>query len=105
LAESVREVAERAEVIFLSLPGGPAVQQVCLGAGSLLTFLKPGAAVIDLSTTPVNLARDLNARFSARGIHFADAPVARTRQAAKDGTLSIMVGANEKLFARIKPLL
>jgi 3-hydroxyisobutyrate dehydrogenase-like beta-hydroxyacid dehydrogenase len=36
---------------------------------------------------------------------FADAPVARTRQAAIDGTLSIMVGASEELFARIEPLL
>ena len=104
-AESVREVAERADIIFLSLPGGPQVQSVCLGTASLLTFLKPGGCVVDMSTTPVNVARDLNARFLARGIHFADAPVARTREAAKAGTLSCMVGATEKLFARIKPLL
>lgn len=104
-AESIRDVAERAEIVFLSLPGGPQVNAVCLGAGSLLTHLKPGALVVDLSTTPVNLARDLNARFSARGIQFADAPVARTREAAVEGTLSVMVGANEKVYARIKPLL
>ncbi len=104
-AESVRDVAEHADIIFLSLPGGTEVNAVCLGAGSLLTHLKPGGLVVDLSTTPVNLARDLNARFSARGIQFADAPVARTRQAALDGTLSVMVGANDKVFARIKPLL
>lgn len=103
--ESVRELAERAEVVFLSLPGGPQVHAVCLGGASLLTHLKPGSCVVDLSTTPVNLARDLNARFLARGIQFADAPVARTREAAVDGSLSVMVGANEQLFARIKPLL
>ena len=61
--------------------------------------------VVDLSTTPVNHTRDLHARFAARGIHFVDAPVARTRKAAIDGTLSVMVGANEKDFARLKPLL
>jgi 3-hydroxyisobutyrate dehydrogenase-like beta-hydroxyacid dehydrogenase len=104
-AESVRDVAEHADIIFLSLPGGTQVNAVCLGAGSLLTHVKPGGLVVDLSTTPVNLARDLNARFSARGIQFADAPVARTRQAAVDGTLSVMVGANDKVFARIKPYL
>jgi len=104
-AESVRDVAEHADIVFLSLPGGTQVNAVCLGAGSLLTHLKPGSLVVDLSTTPVSLARDLNARFSARGIQFADAPVARTRQAAQDGTLSVMVGASEKVFARIKPLL
>src|SRR5207247_1086721 len=70
-AESARDVAEHADIIFLSLPGGTEVNAVCLGAGSLLTHLKPGGLVVDLSTTPVNLARDLNARFTARGIQFA----------------------------------
>jgi len=104
-AESIRDVAEHADIVFLSLPGGLQVHAVCLGAGSLLTHLKPGGLVVDLSTTPMNLARDLNARFMARGIQFADAPVARTREAAVDGTLSVMVGASEHVFARIKPLL
>jgi len=104
-AESIRDVAEHADIIFLSLPGGPQVNAVCMGAGSLLTHLKPGGLVVDFSTTPVNLARDLNARFLARGIQFADAPVARTREAARDGTLSVMVGGPEHVFARIKPLL
>jgi 3-hydroxyisobutyrate dehydrogenase-like beta-hydroxyacid dehydrogenase len=104
-AESIKEVAERADIIFLSLPGWQQVSGVCLGAASLLSHLKPGGLVVDLSTTPVNHTRDLHARFAARGIHFVDAPVARTRQAAIDGTLSVMVGANEKDFARLKPLL
>ena len=104
-AESIRDVAEHADIIFLSLPGGPQVNSVCMGSGSLLTHLKPGGLVVDFSTTPVNLARDLSARFLARGIQFADAPVARTREAAKDGTLSVMVGGPEHVFARIKPLL
>lgn len=104
-AESIRDVAEHADIVFLSLPGGPQVNAVCLGAGSLLTHLKPGGLVVDLSTTPMNLARDLSARFSARGIQFADAPVARTREAAVDGTLSVMVGASEEVFTRVKPLL
>ena len=104
-AESIRDVAEHADIIFLSLPGGPQVNSVCMGSGSLLTHLKPGGLVVDFSTTPVNLARDLSARFLARGIQFADAPVARTREAAKDGTLSVMVGGPEHVYARIKPLL
>ena len=104
-AESVRDVAEHADIVFLSLPGGPHVHSVCLGAGSLLTHLKPGGLVVDLSTTPANLARELAARFLARGIQFADAPVARTRQAAVEGRLSVMVGASEAVFARLKPLL
>jgi 3-hydroxyisobutyrate dehydrogenase-like beta-hydroxyacid dehydrogenase len=56
---------------------------------------------VDCSTAPVSLARELSAKIR----DFADAPVARTRQAAIDGTLSIMVGASNQLFARLEPLL
>lgn len=101
---SVREIAERCDVVFLSLPGGKEVKEVCAGAGSLLMFLRAGSYVVDLSTAPVALARDLQARFAARGIHFLDAPVARTRAAAGEGTLSVMVGGTEADFARVRPL-
>jgi len=104
-ADSVRDVAEHCDIIFLSLPGAQEVNAVCMGAGSLLTYLKPGGLVVDLSTTPVKLARDLNERFLAGGIQFIDAPVARTREAAVEGTLSVMVGGPEPVFNRVKPLL
>jgi 3-hydroxyisobutyrate dehydrogenase-like beta-hydroxyacid dehydrogenase len=61
--------------------------------------------IVDLSTTAVAAARAVAERLNARGIAFADAPVARTREAAQRGELSIMVGAPPELFARIEPLL
>src|SRR5438046_8645394 len=94
-AESVREVAEKSEVVFLSLPGAVEVKQVCVGRASLLIHQRPGTFIVDLSTTSVALTRDLEARFSARGIHFVDAPVARTRAAAEEGTLSVSVGCGD----------
>lgn len=104
-AASAREIAERSDVVFLSLPGGKEVKEVCVGRASLLMFLRPGAYIVDLSTAPVALARDLQARFAARGIHFLDAPVARTRAAAEQGTLSVTVGGAEADLARVRPLL
>jgi 3-hydroxyisobutyrate dehydrogenase-like beta-hydroxyacid dehydrogenase len=104
-AGSVREIAERCNVVFLSLPGVPEVKNVCAGPSSLMLHLRSGSYVVDLSTTTVALARELNSRFAARGIHFADAPVARTRQAAADGTLSVMVGSTEHVFQRLQPVL
>ena len=104
-AAGVREVAERCDVVFLSLPGAKEVKDVCAGTGSLLMFMRPGTYVVDLSTAPVALARDLQARFAARGIHFLDAPVARTRAAAEKGTLAVMVGGAESDLARVRPLL
>ena len=91
-ARSLEEVAGKAEIVFLSLPGETEIRKVGKGL--------QGNTVVDCSTAPVALARELSQQFE-----FADAPVARTRQAAIDGTLSIMVGASDALFARIEPLL
>lgn len=99
---SARDVAKHADVLFLSLPGGAQVKAVC---EDIAETAAPGLIVVDLSTTSVADAREVAAGLASKGIHFADAPVARTRQAAIDGTLSIMVGATPDLFARIEPLL
>ncbi|PEQ13096.1 2-hydroxy-3-oxopropionate reductase [Novosphingobium sp. PC22D] len=101
-AASVEEVAAAARTIFLSLPGGKQVAAVC---EAIEGASAPGTVVVDLSTTAVADAREIAARLEASGVAFADAPVARTRQAAAEGTLSIMVGADAGTFARIEPLL
>ncbi|MGE3691037.1 MAG: NAD(P)-dependent oxidoreductase [Novosphingobium sp.] len=101
-ASTVADVAKAAEIIFLSLPGGKQVAAVCEEIG---THAKPGTVVVDLSTTSVAEAREIAAKLADKGMLFADAPVARTREAAQQGTLSIMVGASSELFARVEPLL
>ncbi|MFY0634277.1 MAG: NAD(P)-dependent oxidoreductase [Vannielia sp.] len=99
---SVEALAAEADIICLSLPGGPQVQKV---AEVIKGSAKKGAIVIDLSTTTVASARETEALLAPQGIDFADAPVARTREAAQQGKLSIMVGASDALFARINPVL
>jgi 3-hydroxyisobutyrate dehydrogenase-like beta-hydroxyacid dehydrogenase len=105
VAASVADVGRSADIVFLSLPGGNQVREVCLGEGGLASVDKPGMVIVDLSTTSVAEARLIGEKLAEKGVLFADAPVARTRQAARDGTLSIMVGASRDLFARIEPLL
>jgi len=104
-AKSLREVAEQADIVFLSLPGGLQVEQVCMGAEGLASVLKRPSIIVDLSTTTVAVARTLAERLASVGVAFADAPVARTREAAQRGELSIMVGAEAALYAKIEPLL
>jgi 3-hydroxyisobutyrate dehydrogenase-like beta-hydroxyacid dehydrogenase len=104
-ARSVREVGDRAEVIFLSLPSGAEVEAVCAGNAGLVAAARAGQTIVDLGTSPVALARSLTRRFAEKGVAFADAPVARAREAAVAGTLSIMVGAADETFRRIRPLL
>lgn len=102
---SIDDIAGSCRTILLSLPGGKEVHDVCLGEGGLVSKATLGWTVIDLSTAPVTLARRLYAEFEGKAAAFADAPVARTRQAAIDGTLSIMVGGTRDCFERIEPLL
>jgi len=104
-ASSVADVVANADVIFLSLPGGPEVGAVVSGAGGILGTARSGQIIVDLSTTPVDVTRSLADVCSKRGVSYADAPVARTRQAAEEGTLSIMVGAPTQLFDKIRPWL
>jgi 3-hydroxyisobutyrate dehydrogenase-like beta-hydroxyacid dehydrogenase len=104
-AKSLREVAEQADIVFLSLPGGLQVEQVCIGAEGLASVPKRPSIIVDLSTTTVAVARTLAERLASVGVAFADAPVARTREAAQRGELSIMVGAEAALYAKIEPLL
>ncbi len=105
VAASLADLADGADFVFLSLPSGREVRAVCLGDGGLVERLGAGRTVVDASTVPPALARELDDAFGQRGIAFADAPVARTRQAAIDGTLSVMVGGDAALVERLRPLL
>lgn len=98
---SLSDIFDLCDIVALSLPGGAEVEAVLTAAHGRAG----GQIVIDMSTSPVGLTRALAARLAPLGIRFADAPVARTRAAAIDGTLSIMVGADADLFADIRPLL
>jgi 3-hydroxyisobutyrate dehydrogenase len=105
VATSLRGVAQAADVILMCLPGGREVEIVTQGASGLISMMRPGQTLVDMSTAPPALMRKLAADLAAKGADFADAPIARTRRAAVDGTLSIMVGGSPEIFARIKPIL
>ncbi len=105
VAKSVGQVMREADLVFLSLPSGEVVAKICEQQDGLLANCRSGQIIVDLSTSPVELTRELYAKFKAKGVLLIDAPVARTRAAAEAGTLSIMVGAQDTEFARIKPFL
>ncbi len=104
-AGSLEALTAACDYIFLALPGGPQVDDICTRPDGLLANVRPGTLVVDLGTSPVDLTLRLAARFAEAGARYADAPIARTRQAAEDGTLSIMVGTDEQTFAELRPLL
>lgn len=104
-AASAADVGRASEVVFLSLPTGDIVRQVVIGEAGLATTMKPGTAIVDLSTTEPRVAQDAAAACGERGIAFLDAPVSGGEQGAIDATLSIMVGGDGATFARCRPIL
>jgi 3-hydroxyisobutyrate dehydrogenase-like beta-hydroxyacid dehydrogenase len=105
VASNIAEIASKAEIVFLSLPSIDQVEQVCLGPGGLLEQRGALKTIVDMSTSDVDRTRRLAQRLEAEGVGFADAPVARSRAAAQNGTLLITVGATEARFAALKPYL
>jgi 3-hydroxyisobutyrate dehydrogenase-like beta-hydroxyacid dehydrogenase len=104
IAASVASVAANSEVVFLCLPSANHVRAVFEGDG-LLTHIKPAQIVVDLGTSSVKQTRDFARQLREKGASWVDAPIARTRQAAQDGTLSVMVGATPMQFAALEPLI
>jgi 3-hydroxyisobutyrate dehydrogenase-like beta-hydroxyacid dehydrogenase len=103
--ESVRDLAAHADVVFLSLPSIDHVEQVCLGADGLLSGERKPRLIVDTGTSDVARTRTLAARLAEHGVKFLDAPVARMPEAARDGTLLIMVGGAQADFETVRPLL
>src|SRR3954463_5219605 len=104
VAASVADVIKQSELLFLCLPSAKHVRAVFEGDG-ILKNVRSGQVVVDLGTSSVSQTRDFAGQLQARGAAWADAPIARTRQAAQDGTLSVMVGASPELFAGIEPVI
>jgi len=101
---SVAEVVGRSDIVFLCLPSAKHVRSVFEGDG-ILKNIRAGQVIVDLGTSAVNQTRDFAKQLQAGGASWADAPIARTRQAAQDGTLSVMVGASPELYVAIEPLI
>lgn len=104
-AETPRQVAAAAEVVFTSLPGPPEVEAVALGRDGLLGAMRDGGAYFDLSTNSPSVVRRIHAAFAERGVHMLDAPVSGGPRGARTGELALWVGGERAVFERYKPLL
>ncbi|WP_433461920.1 NAD(P)-dependent oxidoreductase [Spirillospora sp. CA-128828] len=100
--EDVGGVARDADIVFLSLPSITEVESVC---EELAAPAERPRIVVDMSTSDVARTRELSVRLDKAGVALVDAPVARLRQAAEDGTLLISVGGSAAHFAELEPFL
>ena len=103
-APSLHQGMANAEVVMASLPGPAQVQEVMLGDTGVMAALRPGMAVIDTSTSAVELVRQLADMAKQRGGDFLEAPVTNAVDFAALGRLSIFVGGDEAVYLKHKPI-
>ena len=104
-ADSPREVAEAADVVFTSLPGPVEVEAVALGEEGMLEGMSAGKVYFDLSTNSPTVIRRIHQIYADQGINMLDAPVSGGPRGARSGNLAIWVGGDRELFDRYKPVL
>ncbi|ADO47508.1 sulfolactaldehyde 3-reductase [[Enterobacter] lignolyticus] len=104
-AQTPKDAASDADIVITMLPNGDIVRQVLLGEDGAVHTLSPDALVIDMSTIHPLQTDALIHDMQEKGIAMMDAPVGRTSDNAKDGTLLILAGGTPELVERARPVL
>ncbi|GAB2464598.1 NAD(P)-dependent oxidoreductase [Comamonas humi] len=99
------ELAARCDVIILCVTGSPQVEAVLTGGDGVLRQLRPGAIVVDCSTSVPASTERMAQAVQAAGGRFIDAPMTRTAQQAHDGTLNLLVGGDAAVLDAVRPVL
>lgn len=98
-AQTPREAARGAELVFCCVGNDDDLRSVTLGADGAFAGMAEGAIFVDHTTASAEVARELYAAAGALGLHFLDAPVSGGEAGAKNGQLTVMCGGDAKPFA------
>jgi 3-hydroxyisobutyrate dehydrogenase-like beta-hydroxyacid dehydrogenase len=103
--DTPREVAQAADVVFTSVPNDDVLESVASGPNGILAGLSEGKVWVDMSTVSPHASREVAKRVQARAAAMLDAPVSGSVPQVQTGTLTIMVGGDERAYARVEPIL
>ncbi|AUS07697.1 2-hydroxy-3-oxopropionate reductase [Laceyella sacchari] len=105
LADSPKDVAAQSDVVITMVGDTPDVREVVTGEEGVLAGARPGTVLIDMSTISPEATRELAELAAEQGVAMLDAPVSGGDVGARNGTLSIMVGGEEKVLEKVRPVL
>ena len=104
VCKDAKSVAEQADIVFIMVPDTPDVQKVLFADDGVAAGLSKGKTVVDMSSISPIETKEFAKRINALGCEYLDAPVSGGEVGAKAASLTIMVGATEAGFAKVKPL-
>lgn len=102
---SPAEVAGASEAVFLCVGNTEMAENVILGKQGVSEGAKSGAAVVDASTISPSASIRIHHELARKGIEFLGAPCTGSTPGATNGTLTFMIGGEQKTFDRVKPWL
>ena len=103
--KNLEDVAESSDVIILCIGKDDDVRNVIGGKEGLINKLKPGAIIVDHTTTSSDLPIEMNKLLNPLGVQFIDAPISGGQAGAESGQLSIMAGGDKEAFAQIEEVI
>lgn len=102
---SPAELAQQCTITITIVSDSPDVNELVLGTDGIIHGATPGHLLIDMSTISPEVTRQIANQLNNKKINMLDAPVSGGEQGAIDGTLSIMVGGDSKVFEQALPIL
>ncbi|MBL1376451.1 NAD(P)-dependent oxidoreductase [Zobellella iuensis] len=104
-AATPAEAAQGADMVMVCVGNDDDVRAVVYGDEGVLAGIKPGALLVDHTTTSAGLAEELARKAAETGARFIDAPVSGGQLGAENGTLTVMIGGDEADVAEAAPVL
>jgi len=101
---SAKEVAQKSEIVITMVPDTPDVEKVLFGPNGLAEGLSKGKIVIDMSSISPIETKKFAKRINELGCEYVDAPVSGGEVGAKNAALTIMVGASQPTFDKVRPV-
>ncbi len=104
-ANTPAAAAEGADFVFTCVGNDDDLRAVVLGADGALSGMARGAILVDHTTTSAEVAREISKRCVDKGCAMLDAPVSGGEAGAVNGVLTVMVGGDDRSFAKAEPVM
>ena len=100
-----QSAAEGADFVFACVGNDDDLREVTIGQFGAFNSMKPGAVFVDHTTASAEVARELSAEASTRGLGFVEAPVSGGQAGAENGALTVMCGGEANVYSKVEPLI
>lgn len=101
---SAAEIADSSDIVLSFVADAAQTDAILFGSGGMFSVLKPGAIFVTGSTLGPAMVRRFAEHLAARGCHMLDAPISGGYHAAREGTLSVMIGGDQVVIDRALPV-